>query len=128
LSDNLDLGNVGTDLYKTTILEDKSERGYCLRDAAGETEDPYYSCRMLNPKGVRIIRLMINTVLYAASCALGESWDARAQSVFNRAYYNPSNVNTFLAEHFTSGWNQVGHIRTWNFCLFAHFMVYTILI
>jgi hypothetical protein len=71
LEDNIDIGNTGTgsqlffttsidsecstmitlDYYKKTVIEDNSDRNYCLRTAAQESEDKFYSVRTLDPRG-----------------------------------------------------------------------------
>lgn len=63
LVDNIDLGNVGTDYYQNTVLEDKSDKNYCMRGAAEEAEDRFFSARAMNPTAIRVTRLVRNSWL-----------------------------------------------------------------
>lgn len=106
LEDNVDLGGVGTDLYQSTVLEDKSEKNYCLRSAEEETAaDRFFTARTLTAPAARIIRFVLHSALLSGSCSFtGAAWDTEADALFNRTYCNPTDMTAFLTEHLMSDW------------------------
>jgi hypothetical protein len=106
LGDNVDIGNVGTGYHQKTVVEDASEKNYCLRDAAQEAQDKFYSVRALEPREVRAIRVLMHMCMLAGSVVLGQSWRAGMDPVFNRSFSNPGEqTSEFLHNHVLSDWN-----------------------
>ena len=63
LPTNKDIGNVGKELFQTTVLADKSDRGYCIRDARGPDDggdSRFATERSLSPPSLRIVRLLVH--------------------------------------------------------------------
>lgn len=104
LADNVDLGNVGTEYYKTTVLDDKTDRNYCMRGPAEEAEDRFFSVRELNPTAVRVIRLVMHAAMLAGCAVGGNTWRQQAETLVHRAYANPANLPAFFQQHFLSDW------------------------
>jgi hypothetical protein len=106
LDDNVDIGNTGNDFYQQTVVEDNSDRDYCLRSAELEAEDRFYSARSLDPRGVRVLRIMMNMSLFCGSTAFGNPWDAEFLSLCNPSYGTPprAGVKEYIATHVASDW------------------------
>lgn len=97
LEDNIDIGygtydsegklvqNKGGDLFKTTILEDNSDRNYCLREASDES-DVHASARALDPVTTRSIRLLMHLALLTGGSANRSTWGNLVNPLFNPNY------------------------------------------
>ena len=86
LSTNEDIGNVGTDYYQSTSVEDKSEPDYCLRPASDEASDRFLTARALNPTSLRAARYLLHSAMVVGGAALGEAWSAATDPLVNKAY------------------------------------------
>lgn len=70
LDTNVDLEDVGSELYQKTHFKDTTSRNYCIRDAETEAEDRYFSVRILNPTSVRAVRLVMHAALFLGRLCL----------------------------------------------------------
>ena len=106
LSDNVDIGNVGTGYHQKTVLDDNTERDYCLRDAEQESQNKFYSVRTLEPRGTRAIRVLMHLCMLVGIQTLGSEWSVQMDPIFNRSYCNPGeHVEEFVYDHIVSDWN-----------------------
>jgi hypothetical protein len=106
LGDNVDIGDVGTAYHKTTVLQDNTEKNYCLRDSAQEAQDKFFSVRALEPREVRASRILMHMSMFIGIATMGEQWRFGMDPVFNRSYANPGeHTAQFLHDHVMSDWN-----------------------
>jgi hypothetical protein len=112
LQSNIRIDGLGAELYQKSNLVDKSENNYCIRSAVEERDDRFTSRRGLNAVSIRIIRLLMHTVMYCCSCAVGDAYDQELRLVMNSSYTNPTDVNEFLGEHFTYDWSDLNMMLT----------------
>jgi len=132
LSDNKDLGNVGTGYYDKTVLEDKSEPLYCVRPAVDEKAQGLTldAPRGLTPSATRVLRLVMHMSMSAGvvlsshhekedgiNFSANEIWTHDImKSLFNSSFPPPSSLShmpAFLKEHVDQDW---GVLQTLN-CL-----------
>eukprot|EP00639_Heterosigma_akashiwo_P005498 CAMPEP_0194564126 /NCGR_PEP_ID=MMETSP0292-20121207/3906_1 /TAXON_ID=39354 /ORGANISM="Heterosigma akashiwo, Strain CCMP2393" /LENGTH=217 /DNA_ID=CAMNT_0039413193 /DNA_START=10 /DNA_END=660 /DNA_ORIENTATION=- len=113
LETNVDIGNVGTAYNQTTVLEDRSERNYCLRDAATEGADRHYSARALGPAAVQAVRLCLHAALCAGAAAaeMGgpgalAQWAQSVRPLLNTTFCNPSaeELPGYFVDHYHGNW------------------------
>jgi len=122
LEGNIDIGNVGTDLYQRTTMEDKSEPNYCLRSAEDEAKNKFATVRALNPSSTRGVRLLLHSCCLVAAAAQGPAWEDRFFPLVNRELASlPSGEGQeeagasgasarqalleFIVDHWTSNWD-----------------------
>ena len=105
LSNNQDIGNVGTGYYQTTEMEDNSPSGYSLRGTDSEA-DKYFSVRELNPISVRAMRYFLHGSMMLGMCAVGEmEWSTQAAALMNPQYVRAGvNIGEYLSAHLESAW------------------------
>jgi hypothetical protein len=72
-------------LFQKTILEDKSDKNYCLRSAAEEA-DKHFACRGLDTRSVRALRVLLHGSMAIGLCIGGEAYWAALQTAVNPAY------------------------------------------
>jgi MoxR-like ATPase len=88
-------------LFKKTILSDNSDKNYCLRTAAEET-DKHYSCRGLDARTTRAIRVMMHGVMLIGHAIGGDDWWTQMKTVINENYTKTdtlTNPAAFLLAH-----------------------------
>ena len=113
LQDNVDIGAVGEGYYKTTVLEDNSEKDYCLRNALQEAADKFFSCRELDPRSVRCIRILMHLCMLVGCSVLRRPWEREMDPIFNRSYCDPGeDVLEFIYLHVVSDWNLLSTMLT----------------
>lgn len=108
LDSNKDLGDVGSDYFKKTILADRTERGYCIGSVEQErAENKVYSVRELTPSAVRVIRLLIHTSLYLGSrLASNTEWSRDIGRLLNSSYCTLSgHAIDFFEERLLADWD-----------------------
>ena len=107
LSSNVDLGGVGTGYFKKSVLEDKSEKKYCIGSVQQEKEESKgLTARELAPSGIRIIRLFMHTALCFGGCLQKNlNWARDVMNIFNSSYLRPQEgVSQFFKEHLIFDW------------------------
>lgn len=115
LDTNKDLGDAGTGYFKRSVLEDRSEKKYCIGSVEQEIrENKVFSARSLGPTAVRVIRLLMHSALFFGSyIACDDAWELSVRSILNSAYCSPSeNMTTFFEEHVVADWNILTSILT----------------
>ena len=88
-------------LFKKTIAEDKSDKNYCLRTAPEEA-DKHYSCRALDSKSTRTLRIMMHGIMAVAHAVGGESWWMKMCISINQSYTKTEDVanpSAFILAH-----------------------------
>lgn len=85
--DNIDVGNVGKELFKQTRLEDSSDLDYCGRPPSLERDEMYNSVRALDPISNRSTRIFMHICLLAGISAAGNP--EKLRSLFNPNYGAP---------------------------------------
>ena len=88
-------------LFKKTIAEDKSDKNYCLRTAPEEA-DKHYSCRALDSKSTRTLRIMMHGIMVVAHAVGGDSWWSKMCISINQSYTKTEDVAnpaTFMLAH-----------------------------
>ncbi|KNC55646.1 uncharacterized protein AMSG_01915 [Thecamonas trahens ATCC 50062] len=104
LETNIDLGDVGTELYQKTEFDDQTSPNYCIRAAADEADDRFFSVRALNPVATRVVRLLMHAALVLGGVAGWPSWRAAVRPLFNTTYCDPDDAVVFFEEHFFADW------------------------
>ena len=84
-------GGDDTALFKKTIAEDKSDKNYCLRTAPEEA-DKHYSCRALDAKSTRTMRVMMHGIMLVGHALGGDGWWAKMRVSVNESYTKTEDV------------------------------------
>jgi len=100
------LDEMGDELYKVTVLDDKSEKDYCLRSAAQESQNRLFSARACSAQCIRVIRVFLHSI--CLSGMVNESWRQTADPVFLKKFCGDGfDMQTFLCDHLTSDWQML---------------------
>ena len=102
-----DIGNVGGEYYKSSVIEDKSDPGYCVRSVKDESS-AFDTVRSLNPTAVRAVRFFMHAALVAGSAAGDEAWGKEVGEMLNDDYCKSDdsvNMAQYFSEHLSNDWN-----------------------
>lgn len=136
LADNKDLGNVGKGYYDKTVLEDCSERLYCVRPASEEKSQglTLAAPRGLSPSATRVIRLFLHLSMSAGVVVASSSCDSTGnktstrdmtpmegcwsdvimKSFFNSSFPAPPSISmlpSFLRAHVEQDWGVLQNLN-----------------
>lgn len=99
-------GGNTTALFQATIIEDKSDPGYCLRCVEAEAER-FFAARELSAHQLRLLRILLHGTLVLGSLTGDEGWGAAAASVVHSSYTTEeatSDPGDFFRKHFFQDW------------------------
>eukprot|EP01052_Picozoa_sp_SAG31_P002292 SAG31_NODE_80_length_27188_cov_42.623869_7_plen_2406_part_00 len=102
-------GGDHTALFQSTVLEDNSDPGYCLRTA--ETEiDRFFAARDLGPQALRLVRILMHGTLVLGSVLLAETWQTSVVGIVNKGYLTTEfgdDPGSFFLGHLLHDWSFV---------------------
>uniref|UniRef100_A0A7S2DCV1 RZ-type domain-containing protein n=1 Tax=Octactis speculum TaxID=3111310 RepID=A0A7S2DCV1_9STRA len=116
IGDNVDMGDVGTELYQKTVLEDTSERHYCLGPASAEHKDRFKAVRALNPTSYRALQFFLHSIMLTGLGA-SDAWQARASHIINEDFAQTGGeggIRPFLEAHCDANWRALKELMDKN--------------